>query len=123
MYFQCISVMCIVYVHFGTKKEMVSKNTKMRLLIQPVAFLFMSTGAIGVDANGPCHEKTFFCHIQTTKEQSDQDLFVCCLDRIVSMSSELHHDKNNKVMCAQGRLRSAWASAQSDQSLCCALNR
>ena len=30
------------------------------------------------------------------------------------------HDKTYKNgMCAQRRLRSAWASAQSDQSLCC----
>ena len=30
--------------------------------------------------------------------------------------------KQQNDMCAQRRLRSAWASAQSDQSLCCALN-
>ena len=30
--------------------------------------------------------------------------------------------KPTKWLCAQRRLRSAWASAQSDQSLCCALN-
>ena len=29
---------------------------------------------------------------------------------------ELPHDKTNKMTCAQRRLRSAWASAQSDQS-------
>ena len=33
------------------------------------------------------------------------------------------HDKTNKMTCVQQRLRSAWASAQSDQSLHCALNR
>ena len=27
--------------------------------------------------------------------------------------------KPTKWLCTQGRLRSAWASAQSDQSLCC----
>ena len=32
------------------------------------------------------------------------------------------HDKTNKVLCAQRRLRSAWATAQSDQSLRCVLN-
>ena len=32
---------------------------------------------------------------------------------------ESPHDKTNKLMCAQRRLRSAWASAQSDQSLRC----
>ena len=31
--------------------------------------------------------------------------------------------KPTKWLCTQRRLRSAWASAQSDQSLCCALNR
>ena len=36
---------------------------------------------------------------------------------------EQPRDKTNKNgMCAQRRLRSAWASAQSDQSLRCALN-
>ena len=28
----------------------------------------------------------------------------------------------NKMMCAEQRLRSAWTSAQSDQSLCCAFS-
>ena len=32
--------------------------------------------------------------------------------------SEPPHDKTNKMTCAQ-RLQSAWASAQSDQSLRC----
>ena len=30
------------------------------------------------------------------------------------------HSKTNEMSCAQRRLRSAWASAQSDQSLLCA---
>ena len=30
------------------------------------------------------------------------------------------HDKTNKVTCAPSELRSAWASAQSDQSSLCA---
>ena len=34
---------------------------------------------------------------------------------------ELPRDKTNKLTCGQQRLRSAWASAQSDQSLCCLL--
>ena len=29
------------------------------------------------------------------------------------------HDKTNKMTCTQRTLRSAWTSAQSDQSLCC----
>ena len=33
---------------------------------------------------------------------------------------EAHHDKTNTMTCAQRRLRSAWASAQSDQSSLCA---
>ena len=32
---------------------------------------------------------------------------------------ELPHDKTNKMMCAQQRLRSAWTSIQSDQSSLC----
>ena len=36
-------------------------------------------------------------------------------------SYEPEHDKTSKMMCAQRRLRSAWASAQSNQSLRCAL--
>ena len=40
------------------------------------------------------------------------------------MIIEPPHDKTNKIMmCAQRRLRSDWASAQSDQNLHCALNR
>ena len=37
---------------------------------------------------------------------------------------EMSRDMTNptKWLCAQRRLRSAWAPAQSDQSLCCALN-
>ena len=34
-------------------------------------------------------------------------------------SCEPRHDKPTKCVCAQRRLRSAWASAQSDQSLRC----
>ena len=36
--------------------------------------------------------------------------------------TEPQHDKTNKMMCAQRRLRSAWASALSDESLRCALS-
>ena len=35
--------------------------------------------------------------------------------------SEPQHEKTNKMTCAQRRLRSAWASAQPDQSLRCLL--
>ena len=35
------------------------------------------------------------------------------------MVYELAHDKTYSDMCVQWRLRSAWASTQSDQSLCC----
>ena len=37
-----------------------------------------------------------------------------------SLSFEPSHDKTNKIEVHQWRLRSAWASAQSDQSLGCA---
>ena len=42
---------------------------------------------------------------------------------IITEILEPLHDKTNKMMCAQRRLRSAWASATSDQSLHCALSR
>ena len=44
-----------------------------------------------------------------------------CTDAYYNLHNheEPHHDKTNKMMCAQQRLRSAWASAQSDQSLPC----
>ena len=35
---------------------------------------------------------------------------------VVANKHEPQHDKSNKMMCAQRRLRSAWTSAQSDQS-------
>ena len=38
---------------------------------------------------------------------------------VVANKYEPQHDKSNKMMCAQRRLRSAWTSAQSDQSLHC----
>ena len=43
---------------------------------------------------------------------------------LAAMRSSLSHDmtKPTKWVCAQRRLRSAWASAQSDQSLRCAFN-
>ena len=37
-------------------------------------------------------------------------------------TNEPPHVKTTKWLCDQRRLRSAWASTQSDQSLCCALN-
>ena len=37
-------------------------------------------------------------------------------------TDEPQHDKTDKMMCAQGRLRSAWASAYSDQSIHCVLS-
>ena len=42
------------------------------------------------------------------------------LNSAVNYRNELLHDKTNKMTCAQRRLRSAWASAQSDQSRHCA---
>ena len=38
---------------------------------------------------------------------------------VVANKYEPQHDKSNKMMCAQRRLRSAWTSAQSDQSIHC----
>ena len=39
-----------------------------------------------------------------------------------NITNEPPHDKTNIMTCAQRRLRSACASTQSDQSLCCALS-
>ena len=46
------------------------------------------------------------------------------IDETKQVKEELSHDmtKPTKWLRAQQRLRSAWASAQSDQSLRCALN-
>ena len=41
---------------------------------------------------------------------------------LTQVACELQHNKTKKMMCAQQRLGSAWASAQSDLSLCCMLN-
>ena len=41
------------------------------------------------------------------------------LGQISGSLYEPRHDKTNKVMCAQRRLRSTWASTQSDRSLRC----
>ena len=35
------------------------------------------------------------------------------------MTPEPPHDKTNKMACAPRELRSVWATAKSDQSLCC----
>ena len=47
--------------------------------------------------------------------------FVIVIGNILYMSQRRTIQQNG--MCAQRRLKSAWASAQSDQSLCCALSR
>ena len=46
----------------------------------------------------------------------------CLSHAAMTGADEPSHDKMNKWLCAQRRLRSAWASAQYDQSLCCVLN-
>ena len=48
----------------------------------------------------------------------------CCGDKVrfTLFDWEMSHDKTTKWVCAQQRLRSAWASAQPDQSLRCAFN-
>ena len=53
----------------------------------------------------------YFGHISSSTNKSEflKQLYIY----------EPPHDKTNKMMCAQRRLRSAWASAQSDQSLPC----
>ena len=46
----------------------------------------------------------------------------CALyDVVIRFMYEPPHDKTNKVACAPSEVRSAWASAQSDQSSLCAL--
>ena len=42
--------------------------------------------------------------------------------RLYDIINGLRHDKTNKMSVRQRRFRSSWASAQSDQSLRCALN-
>ena len=42
-----------------------------------------------------------------------------CFQNFIISTFEPRHDKTNKRVCAKRRLRSAWASAQSDQSLRC----
>ena len=41
----------------------------------------------------------------------------------VKNAKELPHNKTNKMTCVPSEDRSAWASAQSDQSLRCVLKR
>ena len=43
------------------------------------------------------------------------------VSRCLCWTFEPQDDKTNEMTCAQQRLRSAWAFAQSDQSLRCAL--
>ena len=54
--------------------------------------------------------KSFTCITRTSGKRLGQNA------RVMIMWFEPPHDKTNKMACAQQGLRSAWASAQSDQS-------
>ena len=67
----------------------------------------------------------FFFETYTFKFQNLYGVFGACVEWRTSVtfrfsfhatSYDPSHDKTNKMMCTQWRLRSAWASAQSDQS-------
>ena len=57
--------------------------------------------------------------IRITWWASPCNTFVMLILKIYGLKYEPRHDKTNKWLCAQRKLRSAWASAQSDQSLRC----
>ena len=64
---------------------------------------------------GPCHEKTCYCPIQTTKVQIS-----LCIHNEAKLFGPV--TRNPVIaLCKQQRRRSACASAQSDQRLCCSL--
>ena len=73
------------------------------------------------------HGPLLFCPYKAKKHFLNSDLvgtnlhllrdLICFLSR--KITKEQLHDKTNKMTCAQQRLRSAWASVQSDQSLLC----
>ena len=63
------------------------------------------------------HDVTYITRYNTTKAGSEHkniDLRLYCLDNLSRLMT-----KQIKWMCAKRRLRSAWASAESDQSLRC----
>ena len=60
------------------------------------------------------------CDQMSRPMASDPSLY--CLPRSLvgdAAINEPPHDKSNKMACAPSRLRSAWASVQSNQSHCC----
>ena len=73
------------------------------------------------------HGPLLFCPYMAKKRFLNSDLMgtdlhllrdlICFLFR--KITKEHLHDKTNKMTCAWQRLRSAWASAQSDQSSLC----
>ena len=58
-----------------------------------------------------------YFRLRNILEKNKVDLFACCLIFIYNWASAWQNQQNG--MCAQRNLRSAWASAQSDQSLRC----
>ena len=81
---------------------------------------------IWVFAGHTCHFVVLSCSVSFsnisrsyTRERSESPLpskWVCCTIWARACQNQQNH------LYAQQRLRSAWASAQSDQSLCCALS-
>ena len=64
----------------------------------------------------PCNTPVCNQDWEITETPPSSDLWhIICFRTIF----EPPHDKTKKCMCAQRRLISAWASTQSDQSLCC----
>ena len=67
---------------------------------------------------------TTFCRVKSYKVITGQHcqrchLLVCCIGMVAAVANhktKMAHDKTNKIMCAQRRLRSACTSAQSNQS-------
>ena len=66
----------------------------------------------------------WFCYEAAKIKVFDSKALAFASFKFTSFTFEPRHEKKTttKWMCAQRRLRSAWASAQSDQSLRCALN-
>ena len=91
-----------------------SKNRSQNLIFLSLSRVFDISGISSCDQPG----------ITSVYWLSGIHQFYLCISVIALFAEyELPHDKSKKKndLCAQQRLRSAWASAQSDQSSLCAL--
>ena len=98
----------------------------MKLLSEPCILVDQNDKNIGTASKKTCHLLDNINNGNSLENPTDDTKYLdtnlgkqCSWSSLIRVYMSRNMTKPTKWLCAQQRLRSAWASAQFDQSLCC----